>query len=482
LALVDMGAPIEARLTETPQILGPERVFHVPSRAAAALDHAGAGWPRVLAHWMDLGLVRPEHPDPEHAEARAGWVAHVRLARHLEAEVRGDATGRSFDALVATIRALVDEGRAEAAAELARWALTEERPPDETERLLREAVLAGFERGTEAGLEAALLELERSELEAADLERLLLAGLLAHRDPIRAISAPVPAFVDPDLAFWAEALRVVAARRRHPAEERAVIESLAARLPANPRVRAALASWSAWLGYREGDFDRAARELAVAARGRPRFADQISDLLQAASCAIEAARFADAERWIGEAWAACRQRVTPHFEARCEWLSRSLAWRSGRARSVDAELVRAVEPLRQPNLTGQVALTEAAIARSLGEAELAGELAALAARRFAAAESPVHEALASALGRSLGRDSARGPSHTLRIAMQCGLPRVGAQIAWLEGRASGAPSSWKECYQALRRQVPPGGTEGRAEVLEGLPSLADNFPSNGGGA
>lgn len=440
-ALLELFRPVEPVVGDAPgatRFVGPERVFRARTRANEALQRAGSAWKDELLAWERAGLV---------VRGAEQWLVEPsHLARIELRPLRAPADWQeSTEHLVAT-------GRSDVAAERVAGALSE--PSDEPTRrsLLQQAVALGFERGTERALEEAEYELSRAPTAHPDLDRLVAGGLAGFRgrpkeaiDLLRSCS-----FDDPNLGFWAAAAQVTAARALSADTERSVLARLES--SANERVAGSLAAWRGWLAYRVGDYASASRILQESARTRSRLPDRCSDLLMAASAALEACEHATAVELARLAEAETRRATFPLFALRAEWIVRAVGFRSGLPSPPDLELVEIAARLELAHLEGLVALTEAAFADRAGDAVLARELALRAHTAWVRSRSggaPLARALAVACGAVAGAEELVALVGVAEVLP----PEVGAQVLLLVGRHPDAPADWRARYRATAAKL-----------------------------
>ncbi len=403
---------------------GTERLSHLPSDAARAL-HARTGGRRdrvidELRAWERAGLARRDgdryvvdrealdqlaagfgasrplrsgdHPDPEEDDdarlhalldlppPHGAFDERMRAARAIAAEGvalalrhgRAGSLGRAaavVDACVVAVRQLTEDAREEGSA-------------------LETAVLsAGVEvslaDGTTRALDRTVYELLRvrePSARTAALDGMLRAALLLGQAGDRALSTveSVAPFDDPALERRRLMVRVMAARRTELSREQRVVDEVAGHAR-DPGLRAnALGR----LRYRQGRFEEAAALLVEAAAWEPWATARLDARVNAASAAMECFRLDDA-RALAEAAretaARCRH---PYYEARAEWILRSVAYRTGRATTTDGALVDAVTDLGLRDVEALLCLTEGAVAWRAGDRALARALSVRAYRAW----------------------------------------------------------------------------------------------------
>ena len=214
-------------------------------------------------------------------------------------------------------------------------------------QLLLQWLEIALEQWTTPALDRVLYEIVRSTTSAPELAwmeslaRAALAVLGADGERALAILDAAPPRGGAPLERWWHGVRVWASRRGPIPCEQAIVAEAAAwvETSSDPRAAASLAGWRGWLRYREGRFDDAAALHAESASRETWAMARIAAELNCASALMEAFRLDDAGVRAVAAQhlaAACRQ---PYYEARAEWLGRSIAYRRGQATAVDGELV-----------------------------------------------------------------------------------------------------------------------------------------------
>jgi hypothetical protein len=321
----------------------------------------------------------------------------------------------------------------------------------------------------------------------AELEDLTRAALGLASDPLRVLATVscLPPFDDIELERRRLQVRIAAARRCGVAREAELLVELepwaSGHLPpadalgcaavrdgrilgeleptSSRRLALARASYDGWLGwlrYREGRFVEAASHHMRAAEGEPWLTLRLAAILNAASALMEAFQNDEAAGLVRAALAMAAEARQPYYEARAEWLRRTIEFRREQPLEVDHELVEAVEILGVGDVEALVCLTEAAIARRTRQMELARGLAERAHFLWASTRWETGAILARCLAVACGSLAKSGELQELaERAATCEL--------W--SRAHGAP---RRCAPALRRArsaraaLPVGRRSGRA--------------------
>jgi len=170
------------------------------------------------------------------------------------------------------------------------------------------------------------------------------------------------------------------------------------------RWKEAADSWEAWLRYRQGRFEEAARLQEGVAEQAPGVSPRTAALLGAASAWMEVGELARARDLARAALELARESRHLLAEARAEWLLRAVAYRAGDAAAPDLDLVRAAEHLGMPHLTALILLNEAAVAWRAGDEVAARPLADRAAGHWAALAQDGPRCLARALALACGAE------------------------------------------------------------------------------
>ncbi|MBL8684800.1 MAG: serine/threonine protein kinase [Myxococcales bacterium] len=286
-----------------------------------------------------------------------------------------------------------------------------------------------------AALDGVLYEITRagaSGPQMTALEQLVGAALAVSVWDARAanlVEALEP-FEDVRLELARCAVRVLAARRVSLESEERRIDEILARFADEraPFVRARCAQWVARLEYRRGHFSRAARLHGEASELEPWLSLRTVALLDAASAHMEAFELAEAEVFAARAKELAVTSRNALLEGRTEWLSRAIAFRSGRSLPVDHALVDAIGQLGSKQLEALVSLGEAAFAFRAGDLGLAATLAERAYALWSSVGEAIGSLVAAALavrcGRALASDVVRS---VYERALACPIPGVGIQ-------------------------------------------------------
>lgn len=469
---------------------GPDRLFHLREDAARALWARTAGIPeRVeeeIAAWVRAGLARRdadllvmdrdaiERLDDEGTIAApldAGPEEIARAALRRSGQLaRGGRLGPAIVPLSDALRAL---RRAEPP------------PIHEAASLLAFWVEIAWREGTTQALDRVHYELSRpgpAAPLAAHLEALVLAALAVNTWTDRALdlALAVPPFADPGVDRVRADVCVMAAWRVSLDREEAEIASAAAALSAapDPETRALITQWRGRLAYCRGRFEEAAALHAQAAAQHTWITSVIAARLHGASALMEAFRFGDAAAWAAEAHALARRCRHAIFEARAEWILRSVAFREGRAGGApDRELCDAASLLAAPHVEGLILLNEAAVAFRGGDRRAALDLAIAAHRRWADTGHPLGPLIARALSIACGAETSAAEVAALAArAAACPVAGVGPQVIALLAEAGHAPAIDAEALLALAALVPRSAWDHRMEVLSIRESLARAAP------
>ena len=413
---------------------GPERLFHVPTDAAVLLhQRTGGQRDRVvseLRRWIRMGLAVPDEgrlrvdraaiDQLEAAAALGGTLAgemdgSAHAAAPEPSRSRGDAAivsliaaGR-YGEVPATARVIaleyLEEGRFDQVRSVLEQALMlirrgQASPDDGPALLVLWAQMAFEERSPEA-LGLALYQVERAvgRTAAVDaLELLLRSALYAEQGEsprARDLLAELPPFAEPSLELWRHWVCMRLAIRQSNEEAARALAAMDAwaREHGTEDAMARVLDWRARLLYREGSFEESARlQERAAHRARWRTV-RLSSMLNSAAAWIEAGDYAMAEELALEVLEDAVAHRYVLYEARAEWLLRTVMYRARwglrpaahgaeRVPVPDVTLVDAVERLKVPYLAGMVCLNEAAVAWRHGDPALAHDLARRAHSQF----------------------------------------------------------------------------------------------------
>jgi hypothetical protein len=346
--------------------------------------------------------------------------------------------------------------------------------------------IAIFE-ATPVALDRVLYELCRTHPRTArvvHLEGLVRAALtrVAGADRALSLAEAVPPFAEPRLERWRLGLCVRGIQRTAPERLPEVLAEAAAWAEASGEssARAALDEWRARHAYQQGRFEEAARLHVRAAEAEPFVVARVAALARAASAFMEAFRLEEAAAQAGEARALAAERRHAYYEARAEWLLRTILYRAGRAAEPDRELVEAVGHLGVPDLEALVCFNEAAVAFRGAERDLGRALAVRADRLWTGMKKRWPSLLARALSLACGRPADEGEIE--RIAEQaagCPVPGLGVQMLGLLAMVSGGARAWSEAAARLSEGVPCAHLPLRMDVLsvgEALAALEEGQP------
>jgi hypothetical protein len=196
---------------------------------------------------------------------------------------------------------------------------------------------------------------------------------------------------------------------------------------------------------------------------------KIAGRIDEASALMEAFRLSEAAATAAEAAAmaaACRNAL---FEARAEWLSRALAYRTGQTDvdgAPDLPLVEAAALLGAPHLEGLIRLTEAAVAYRAGDRATARAIVEPGYRLWSEAGHPLGPLLSGALLLASGGALREGePAVLVERALRCEVAGVGPQALALLAEGGVAVPVDDATLQALADRVPRRFWGRRMEVL-----------------
>lgn len=306
----------------------------------------------------------------------------------------------------------------------------------------------------------------------AHLEGLCRAALAAHRGShahAEAILADVPPFEDVELERRRLAVLIAVTRSDDGAAEAAVVDAVGswARTSGLPEMAAVVDGWTGLLRYRQGRFAESAELHSRAAEGKLDLSGKLSSMLNCASACMEALDLQRARLLATEALEAARACRLFRYEARAEWLLRSIDYRAEVRGAPDVELAEAVARLGVPKLEGMVCVTEAAMAWRAGELDAARELAASACRAWR-----VEGALSAlALSEALLFACTRTPSlrEVLRVASDAmGLAdaALGVQaLGLLTDAVDGPDSQWIAWARDAASRIPESRRGACGEVM-----------------
>jgi len=363
------------------------------------------------------------------------------------------------------------------------------------DRLLRARLGAALSMNDDAGLEAALREIDlaRGAVGTRLVVRALARAALAigRRDPARALALlDELALPDDDpSAGDLHRIRLLASRLLGPDAEARAIDAATAWAAAHPDEArdGAVHDWRGWRAFGDGRYEEAARlhEERAALTTTP--LARVQAFGNAALAWTVALEFDRAEEAVARAAAVLGDRRAPTLEAVFEYVRRAVAYRRDAAGGVDVPLVEAVESLGSTSLAAQILLTEAAIAWRADAAPHAVRLARAAAARWRAGRPPgaapsAGAVLADALAAAAGGPPAPEMFEVLVAAARaCTLPAVRAQALGLLALAD--PTRAADLRDAALAAVATFGSRGREcrrEVLspaEVMAAVADRGPS-----
>jgi hypothetical protein len=446
------GRPSRASLRRLLQ--GPERVAHLPTRAADLLwQRTGGRRARLedeLGEWMRSGVVDGAlRLEPARFESLASAERGAALLRAL----------RDHSSAERVAHALAESERADQRGEhlhavaVLRAALATEVTPDEARALVTTWEIHALALGTPVAREDLLLAVRRlGDPELAPVERVLeAAGHVARGEAERALAH----LAELD-TLGAHLVRQLAARVGTTAAHREAVarfERWAEGLPPEVtdakrrRAPALAANARGLLAYREGAYRDAVTAHLRAARTMPVRSAALAARLNAVAALNEIPDPRAAVREAATSLRAAQRLRHPGHEAFAEVLLRGATYRTGAVTHVDVELVDALEALALWPLAALAALTEASIAWRQGD-ERARVLAERAERDATATGRRPTAALAGALRQVVaGHDPERA---TALATTADELPRgVAAQVLALLAHAAPDGAPLRERARAL---------------------------------
>jgi len=503
LACVERLAPEDARIVLEEDPAGPadlarlfagrERLFHIPSTAAAILWERSGGDPdrirTTLGAWILLGVAtrtdaRVSIPLEALERLHAGWAPENEANARDSGTIPGSplaqllslATGD--DASIAA-SALDLAGRERARGNLrgaavclreglrACWrtedfaregalitAATDLALADRSLGALDEAIdLIGRGR-VHAGRE---LELLRAARALQDGRREVAMAILEEERP----SDPV------DLQRARQELRVqLAVNGPLDVEQLDALErDLARWATTSGRDESMyLCLWRARFLYRQGRMRESGQEAERAAALADTPFDELSFVIQAAGAWIETG---EVERTTAIAKSArtlaAQLRIRRH-EALAEFFLRAILNRRGSEASPDMDLVQASREMHSPHIEGLITVTEAAIGWRLGSA-FARDLAAAAVSAFTSANYPEAGSFARALEIACG---AGDPEEATALATQaCAArrPDVAVEVLGLLALSGKLQGEWRHAFEEQARQMELRDPHWRSGVL-----------------
>jgi eukaryotic-like serine/threonine-protein kinase len=345
------------------------------------------------------------------------------------------------------------------------------------ERLLSVWLDLALADGTAFVVSRARHELSRAGARTAAIERLdqlaeaTLAFAAGGDRALRMLDA-MPPFEEVALERRRQGLRALAARRCSHEIEDAVIEEVTrwARGVGDAITLARLTFWRGWWHYRRGRYADAARSHMEAAAREPWRVARTSAELAAASALLETFDFAGAAAMVSAAQSGARTLGSPLIEARAEWLSRAVTYRSGEDREPDVDLLQALEHLDARDILATAHLTEAAFAYRRGREDTAARLAQRAADLWRSlGDHPSHLiARCLSLACGAGPPASGEPADLAAQSVRCPVPGIGIQALGLLASAcpeAVAARARAEDVVALAELVPPEFRRLRMDIL-----------------
>jgi tetratricopeptide (TPR) repeat protein len=375
-------------------------------------------------------LLQAEDPTPAGREAVAA----------ADRELRDGRPARALSLIAETLRVLVDSGCSEHVPEL-----------------LDRALRGGLALGTTGAFDRVVYLVQRSGLETRKVgavEAIARAALLVlSGDCERALRMVEDCGYqeEPPMERYRLSVKVMAARLVSLEREAAIVDEVShwAASHADPAVRASLLEWRGWVAYRREDYREAAELHLECARQSDCDSARLSALLNAASAALEDGDFDLTHDLAAEAAGIARANRHVFQEARAECIERRAAYRTGRAETVDHELLEAFEALNATYLEALLGLNEAAVAWRAERRAEARKLADRAWRLWEGMGQTVGADLARALAVRLGTDV---PADELAAIVDRNLdgelPGISAQVLALIVPALPSPA---EAVAAVRR-------------------------------
>jgi len=436
---------------------GPERVAHLPTRAAALL-------------WRTTGGARGRLE-----EALADWLRSGVLDGALRLDPARFAALESADRGAALIRDLTDLPPSDRVT----WALTESERAlqvgdhDHAIAVLRAVLATGvsadgaralvwsWERhahalGTPVARQDLLLAARRlGDARLRPVEQVLeAAGRVGNGDIDRALGE-----LEGLDTLAAHVVRIQAARIASVERHREAVERLE-RWATTPGDTSYAANARGLLHYRESRFQEAGAAHLRAARTAELRSLGLAARLNAAAALLEAPSPGRAAREAGQVLRAARLLRHPGHEAAAEVLLRAAVYRQSVDTHLDLDLLDALETLEMWPMAAFGALTEAAVAwrrRDVRAAELADRAERLAQR--AGRRAP--ELLAGALGVLIAPEKVEARVEALAAAAAHTPPGVAAQAMALLAAATGSAdlrerardlAPWRSAL-AVRREI-----------------------------
>ena len=279
-----------------------------------------------------------------------------------------------------------------------------------------------------------------------DLADLVAAGRRARS------GEPTQATVPKGLEIVDWYLRWELARRQGREQEAALLD--AAEQWASGEDAAQVLSWKGLSAYRVGEAHQAMELHLRAADLRHTEVGRLSSLLNAAAAALEACALPRAEGIALDALRLARAGRHWLYEARAEWVLRSVENRRG-AEEPDDELVDAVRHLDNAFVRGAIRLTEAMISARGGKSR-AESLAREAVGDFEAANNPWGTLHATAMHAHLTQSTHAFDDKVL----DCPIPSLALDVLALHtaGRQS-VPEGWRAAARDAIQRMPPDTLE-----------------------
>lgn len=392
-----VAAMVNAAPEAVDLFLGPERIFHTRTDAAAELvRRAGsdpARWARELLDWVRAGFATLEG---ERLRIPPNEIGRFRSAGEM-LEVSDTWSGGLPSSVVELSINLATRGLTAGRFDLARSAIEEglvaareagDAPGEEQLLALLARTAAGH--GRRVGFDQLLYQLGRVRKPTpliAQLEQVARSAVAGFSGDWRqgvAIADACAPFDAPELELLRRTALVRAARRAPIEVEQEHVEDAARWVEEtrDPEHAAVLLVWRGWIRYRQGDYAAAAELQAQGAQATAVPLARATARLDAASSYMEAANMARASGNIEAAWTVLASLRSIHLEARAAWLERAIAYRSEVAMDVDDELLAAIPALGLPYLEAAITLTEAAVCWRNGQLQRAATLSRLSADTF----------------------------------------------------------------------------------------------------
>lgn len=346
-------------------------------------------------------------------------------------------------------------------------------------RILVSWAKAAFDNDSVQALDRVLYEISRTstrlfDVELKRVETLLRAAIVA--PSARGMQAldmveELGSFADPEFERWRHRIRITAAASRASASWIAdILHEVEDWVDQSdePLAQLSLAEGRGRQRYHEGRFEDAAQWYERAAAFEVSVPARIAAMLRSASALLEAFRYAEAVKMARTAQTLAVRYRNPLWEARSEWILRSVQYRTGQTADVDFELIDVVKMVGTDDIEALVCLNEAAVAMRLDLRSVARDLAERAAVIWRSLGRHYASALAQALAIAHGAVVQQDEVETLiERALESTGPGIGIQTLGLLGRTfPGRCSTWARTdIERLCRGIPRKHWPKRMDVL-----------------